>query len=308
MEINTIYPDIEEDIGFKRPCTSNIGGTVKPYQVHILYLKEQAPLWPKQINSYQDFKEIKNYLKQQNIGVKIKYSLCERTDIMVNNDSIELLCFQQGSGSQFSMTQISLTLAMLPDLSSYLKTGDKGKLTVTKLPEDLYILVCAHRAKDARCGHCGPIIADEFTKQLMSLHNKYAVFKISHVGKHEYAANVITYPSGDWYGYVKPTDVTRIIKHINSNTKSYRELGDIWRGSMHLSTEEQISLSPKAFINIKSSRKIVNKERTINWNDYGFGPVGEEALNGYLWILFWILALWVLYTFNFNLSGEQVTQ
>jgi len=273
------------------------------FKVHILYLKkEQAPLWPKQINSYQDLKEIKGYINQQNIG-KIKYSLCERTDISVNND-IELLCFQQGSGSQFSMTQISLTLAMLPELSSYLKTGEKGKLTVSKLPEDFYILVCAHRAKDPRCGHCGPIIAEEFTKQLMNLNKNAAVFKISHVGKHEYAANVITYPSGDWYGYVKPADVSRIIKHLSTNTKAYSELGDIWRGSMHLSTEEQISLSPKAFI--KSSIKTMR--RRVIWNDYGFGPVGEEVLNGYLWILFWILALLVLYTFNFNLSGEQVTE
>jgi len=303
MEItNTNYPDIEETIGFKRPCTSNIGGTVKPYQIHILYLKEQAPRWPKQIN-YPEFKEIKDYLKQQNIGTKIKYGLCERNDIVPENNDLELLCFQR-VGAGFFMTQILLTLDKLSDLSSYIKTGDKGRLTVNKLPEENYILVCAHRAKDARCGHCGPIIAEEFTKQIMGLNA--AVYKISHVSKHEYAANVITYPSGDWYGYVKPADVSRIIRHlINNNTKAYTELGDIWRGSMHLTTEEQISLSPKAFIKSTQVKTLRKKERTIHWKDYGFGPVGEEALNGYLWILFWILALLVFYSLNFSLSGEQ---
>jgi len=132
-------------------------------------------------------------------------------------------------------------------------------------------------------------------------------FKISHVGKHEYAANVITYPTGDWYGYVKPQDVSRILNQLsNPNPKpSYTELGDIWRGAMHLSTEEQIVLSPKAFIKPPKTMKR-NTTLSYNWDTYGFGPVGNEALNSILWIILFILSFVVFLTLD-NQSPSTAT-
>jgi len=281
--------DIEETIGFKRPCTYNIGGTVKPYHVHLLFIKGEAQSWPRHISSYdRNFNEIKSFLKVQNLGFKIKYSLCERDDTIPQSD-IQLLCFQASS-----MTQIGLSIDMLPDLANYLKTGEKGRLAVSKLQEDYYILICAHRAKDSRCGHCGAIIAEEFMKQSMTSCYKTQVYKVSHVGKHEYAANVITYPSGDWYGYVKPADVPRILTQLtNTTAKPSTELGDIWRGSMYLSIEEQIAISPKAVLATSSRIKVLKRKAKGDWEKYGFGPVGNDVFNDYLWLLFWILLVLV---------------
>jgi (2Fe-2S) ferredoxin len=66
-----------------------------------------------------------------------------------------------------------------------------------------------------------------------------AVHRVSHLGGHEYAGNVVIYPGGDWYGYVTPADVPRIIDgHILSGDLVL----DRWRGRMGLTREEQIQL------------------------------------------------------------------
>jgi (2Fe-2S) ferredoxin len=51
----------------------------------------------------------------------------------------------------------------------------------------------------------------------------------SHVGGHKYAGNVIIYPAGVWYGYVRPEDADRLAReHLGEG----RILADLHRGSM----------------------------------------------------------------------------
>lgn len=94
-------------------------------------------------------------------------------------------------------------------------------------------MVCAHQNKDKRCGYCGPIIADkieEIVKEKSEqLNYEYVVTRVSHIGGHKYAANVIFYPQGDWYGYIKPEDVSSLIDTVDKG----EILSTKWRGSVY---------------------------------------------------------------------------
>jgi hypothetical protein len=269
-------------------------------------MKDHAERWPKKIASIDaNFTELKAKLKEQNLGYKVMFGLCERSEPPVSDSEMELMCFQQVNPQVDSMTYITLnSSSQASELWTYLKTGEIGSLTVKKLPEDFYILVCSHRSRDERCGHCGPIIAEEFQKKLLSSYYlKAAVYKISHVGKHQYAANVITYPSGDWYGYVKPADIPRILAILPGPAKPYTQLSDLWRGAMNLKIEEQMALSPNAVLGPSKSQRVKILNRRTDWRTYGFGPVGNEMFNDFLWIISLSLLLMALFTTPFFWVG-----
>lgn len=101
-----------------------------------------------------------------------------------------------------------------------------------------YIFVCSHKSRDARCGYCGPILADEFKAKLeeRNLHHQWTVAKVSHVGGHVYAGNIIIYPDGVWYGYVKPGDIPSI---IDDHLENGEILTDKLRGKIGLTKQEQ---------------------------------------------------------------------
>jgi hypothetical protein len=102
-----------------------------------------------------------------------------------------------------------------------------------------YVFVCTHGRRDLRCGQCGPPLVAEFRSVLKARHlgDKVIVRGASHVGGHKYAGNVLIYPTGDWYGYVTPADVPRLIEqHIVKG----EVVTDLWRGRMGLLPEEQV--------------------------------------------------------------------
>jgi hypothetical protein len=111
-----------------------------------------------------------------------------------------------------------------------------------------HVLVCAHGSRDVRCANCGPSLLSWTrdwidSKHEISIHNsrsnnnvhdtpstpskrspspspsvsenvKHYVWPVSHIGGHEFAGNIIVYPSGDWYGYVKEQNhLHQILEH-----------------------------------------------------------------------------------------------
>lgn len=96
-------------------------------------------------------------------------------------------------------------------------------------PNTSYVLVCSHASRDMRCGYCGPIIADGINEHIKnhSLNKDYVVTKVSHVGGHKYAANVTFYPQGDWYGYICPGDIPKLMDYVDRGDV----LEEKWRGN-----------------------------------------------------------------------------
>ncbi|KAM0029437.1 putative thioredoxin-like ferredoxin, Thioredoxin-like superfamily [Helianthus debilis subsp. tardiflorus] len=124
-------------------------------------------------------------------------------------------------------------------------------------PEPLsgsYIFVCAHGARDKRCGVCGPALVSRFKDEieLRGYQSKVFVRPCSHIGGHKYAGNVIIFGSsncqkvtGHWYGYVMPDDVPLLFdQHIEKG-----EIVDrLWRGQMGLSEEDQMKAQEQRVI------------------------------------------------------------
>ncbi|GJS91794.1 sucrase/ferredoxin-like family protein [Tanacetum coccineum] len=101
-------------------------------------------------------------------------------------------------------------------------------------PEPLkgsYIFVCAHGARDKRCGVCGPALVSRFKDEieLRGYQNKVSFRKVT----------------GHWYGYVMPDDVRTLLEqHVEKG-----EIVDfLWRGQMGLSEEDQIKAQEQRVI------------------------------------------------------------
>ncbi len=84
------------------------------------------------------------------------------------------------------------------------------------IPSSTVILVCCHASRDARCGVHGPAllqaIASFQAKQLArsdldatdrALWAGLCALPSSHVGGHEFAGNLIFYPTADWFGLIQ---------------------------------------------------------------------------------------------------------
>ncbi|KAG6319780.1 hypothetical protein E4U44_006702 [Claviceps purpurea] len=76
-------------------------------------------------------------------------------------------------------------------------------LRMARCPQDAVVLLCSQRSRDARCGQSAPLLRKELERHLrpLGLHRDLhderpggvAIYLISHVGGHKYAANVIIY-------------------------------------------------------------------------------------------------------------------
>ncbi len=76
-----------------------------------------------------------------------------------------------------------------------------------------HILVCTHAARDERCGSCGPLLVEAFRARIAEAgYEDVHVHPSTHVGGHRYAGNVLVYPGGVWYGYVRPPNVTDVLE------------------------------------------------------------------------------------------------
>ncbi|MDX1612490.1 MAG: sucrase/ferredoxin-like family protein [Candidatus Thermoplasmatota archaeon] len=83
-----------------------------------------------------------------------------------------------------------------------------------------HITVCMHGARDARCGACGPLLANALEEaiEVRGLEDVH-VHRSSHVGGHRFAGNVLVYPGGAWYGYVRPGDVETLLDHVEKGSR-----------------------------------------------------------------------------------------
>ena len=83
-------------------------------------------------------------------------------------------------------------------------------------------LVCAHGTRDERCGRCGPPVMQALRDAGSKL-----VLGCSHVGGHRFAANVLSYPSGEWFSLVTPANARDVV--LGHKPSSFVARGSVWR-------------------------------------------------------------------------------
>ncbi|PFH46886.1 hypothetical protein AMATHDRAFT_82398 [Amanita thiersii Skay4041] len=128
--------------------------------------------------------------------------------------------------------------------------------------KEVHLYVCTHQARDCRCGDQGRRVVDALLDELGSNKRKTEMEQIGvvvkvgetgHVGGHQYAANLLVYPYGEWFGHIGPAHVPSVLDGIIraiqekpfaplGTTSSPLMLAEHWRGRMGLSKEQQEAL------------------------------------------------------------------
>jgi (2Fe-2S) ferredoxin len=220
-------------VGFDRPKTAPLPGSVSFYQRHLLVCTGQAE-WPSHIGADGGFVQALSQAiaeRASELALQVKLNACDEPS---SGSGCDLMVFPDG------IRYTGLTEVDIPFLIEEHLIGNRPAVQLPYLPlQGQHILICVHMNRDPRCGVCGPPLADLFLQQLAErgLDGQVAVHRTSHLGGHEYAGNIVLYPGGDWYGYINPADVTRIIEqHIRGG----KIVVDRWRGRMGLTREEQV--------------------------------------------------------------------
>eukprot|EP01096_Ripella_sp_DP13-Kostka_P018295 TRINITY_DN9862_c0_g1_i1.p1 TRINITY_DN9862_c0_g1~~TRINITY_DN9862_c0_g1_i1.p1 ORF type:complete len:253 (+),score=90.50 TRINITY_DN9862_c0_g1_i1:93-851(+) len=143
-----------------------------------------------------------------------------------------------------------INLENVSDFVDQLKTSEDASAPLAfphQAPSfEKVVVVCAHNAKDERCGKCGPLLI-EATQSILASENvqNVAVLASTHVGGHKYAGNVILFPGGDWYGYVTVERLPQILQTISIPRPVISTspiVADLWRGRIGLTKPEQQAL------------------------------------------------------------------
>ncbi|CAE6383448.1 unnamed protein product [Rhizoctonia solani] len=124
------------------------------------------------------------------------------------------------------------------------------------------VYVCTHGTRDCRCGDIG----GEIVQTLRAMKRPdVRVFDIGHIGGHKWAGNVIVFPSGDWYGNLRPEDVPQLVDHITGPDR-VEPWWTHWRGRMGLTKDMQSALHNAA----------IYSEHSDKPNTFSFAPIRRD--------------------------------
>mmetsp|Transcript_11726 Transcript_11726/g.16269 ORF Transcript_11726/g.16269 Transcript_11726/m.16269 type:complete len:261 (+) Transcript_11726:85-867(+) len=101
-----------------------------------------------------------------------------------------------------------------------------------KLTYKQFVMVCIHANRDKRCGRIGPMVLEklgEILKAKLVSDDDIAVRGCSHLAGHKFAAVVVVYPQGDWYGMMSQRNAEDLVDAYLSKGKI---LSENWRGKM----------------------------------------------------------------------------
>jgi hypothetical protein len=222
------------DVGFDRPKTEPLRGTVKFYQRHVLVCTGHTE-WPAHIETAGGFVQVLSdaiAARAHEMPVAVKLTACDEpsqgaaTDLLIFPDMVRYAALREED---------------VPRLVAEHLVGNRACVDLAHGPiTGQHVFVCVHANRDPRCGFCGPLLAEQLAAEILArgLDGKVAVHRTSHVGGHEYAGNVLIYPGGDWYGYVTPADIPLIVEEHLIGGKIVQRL---WRGRMGLTREKQLA-------------------------------------------------------------------
>jgi len=238
--------------GFNRPemLKESCLGTVKFHESHIMICAgKQITPWPSKIENCfdQDFYGRGKFVRQ---FISTANQIFSRDQLMITVcDEIPKYSIVNEEGDLGTDIFIyphylklhNLYPRHIPEvLEALRKDKIKSFFNFEDISTEKRIYVCSHLKRDIRCGVCGPELVEKFDLLKAESDNVF-INQCSHLGCHKYAGNVITFPSGDWFGWVSPPVVSKILEYVNTGSKqSFQELfKDHYRGRLGLTQEEQ---------------------------------------------------------------------
>nr|XP_016450595.1 PREDICTED: uncharacterized protein LOC107775384 [Nicotiana tabacum] len=232
------------NFGFKRSemYELKLAGTATVYDRHVFLCYKSHETWPSHVES-SDSDPLPNLLaaslraRKDEIKLKTVLTICEvREDIGLSDGDVlifpEMIKYRNLKESDVD--------AFVEDV---LVNGKPWTYGTQEPLSGSYVFVCSHNKRDRRCGVCGPVLIEEFSKLIESkdLKNEVHVTACSHVGGHKYAGNVIIFSTdkegkiaGNWYGYVTPSDIPIL---LDEQIREGKVIERLWRGQMGLPAE-----------------------------------------------------------------------
>ncbi|KAJ3198645.1 hypothetical protein HDU82_001160, partial [Entophlyctis luteolus] len=242
-----------------------------PYRQHLVVLQRPSTIWPKNVAAADPY--IARLVRETAIldGVKVTASTSrlpgsvDDAEESADDSSNDILLLPD------MLLARRVDAAAFPTLVRYLVETRLGvfdrtplvarAIDIRRLPANTAVaLVCTHAARDARCGACGGNILRALQDQVTDVnsvpapvgtavtaaaaatstestrHNLIAL-NSSHVGGHDWAANVIVYPQGDWYGNLgqSPEKIQSDALNIVEAMRTGRiTMWANWRGRMNV--------------------------------------------------------------------------
>lgn len=178
-------------------------------------------------------------------------------DPSVDPNTMDILVFHKW-GKRESIFLKGVSESNYKELVPYLKSlenagedalEDGTEFVLPKCPFEIrettwktFIFTCAHVTRDMRCGYCGSKLHDLFVEEIEKRGLKDTIYagRCTHIGGHVYAGNVLIYPSGVWYGYMRPADVPRLFEEHFNNGKI---LIDKLRGKLGNNKTENLAMA-----------------------------------------------------------------
>lgn len=78
-------------------------------------------------------------------------------------------------------------------------------------PESRDLLVCTHGANDVCCGKFGYPVYERLRRHAAESNGSLRVWRTSHIGGHRFAATMIDFPEGRYWGHLEPGDAERVL-------------------------------------------------------------------------------------------------
>ena len=223
------------------PPRDPLPGTVKLYGRHVILCSGQAS-WPSHIDEDGGFAQVLAQAVEaakDRLDTPVKITAC---DAASTGPGMDLLVFPD-CVRYLGLSAADIPIFVADHLVADHLTSNTASLRFQHRPlGGRHVFVCTHGERDYRCGECGPSLLAALHSYLAAagLADVVHVYRSSHVGGHAYAGNVLIYPEGDWYGYVTPADVPRLVdRHLAGGEIVW----DLWRGRMGLTPERAAQMT-----------------------------------------------------------------
>jgi len=213
-------------------------GSVKPYNSHLLVCSGQlATQWAshpdRQRDSWAHVFAQEFETRQRRIGYRVMCSLTEQPTADVTEEEQQSICDVIVFPDMIKYLKIPIRLIGAWIDAHFIQHTALAAIQMERLSSLSAVCVCCHKKRDARCGQAGPLLADEFDREL-SLEssaplNSLAcpVFRISHIGGHKWAGNVIVYRAE------KKSESQSLSTTLGSTSPAASAVSAYWYGRVH---------------------------------------------------------------------------
>lgn len=221
-------------------------GSVKHHIRHLVVMTAH-PEWPERLEQGQDLagymvRALDDFADEGQLPIKVTAaapcvaaqsaagSTSERTDVLVFPDMLRHRAMHTDHAN-----------ALIRRYAGIGASSVVSELPATEHLAGRHLIVCAHGARDERCGSTGPSLLSALAAEIS--HRKLAdvsLYAGSHVGGHRFAGCLLAFPSGDWYGQLDAASAAEVVGEC---VVANRILTRHWRGRIGLTAEAQLAVS-----------------------------------------------------------------